>query len=102
MTIAEKLPETWLNLVEAKGHGVVDGEVLNRSEEADEYLLMGLRLAEGIELNRYERLAGRELSAERLTMLQPEGLIAPIGNSRLRATPAGMVVLNAVVADLAM
>jgi oxygen-independent coproporphyrinogen-3 oxidase len=96
------MPETWLNLVEARGHGVVDGEVLNRSQEADEFLLMGLRLAEGIELDRYERLAGRELSPERLATLQQEGLVAPIGNSRLRATPAGMVVLDAVVADLAM
>jgi hypothetical protein len=34
-------------------------------------------------------------------MLQGEGLVAPIGNSRLRATPAGMIVLDAVVADLA-
>ncbi len=102
VTIAEKMPEPWLNLVEAKGHGVVDGEVLNRSQEADEFLLMGLRLAEGIELDRYERLAGRELSPERLATLQQEGLVAPIGNSRLRATPAGMVVLDAVVADLAM
>ena len=101
VTVTEKTPETWLNLVEAKGHGVVDGEILNRSEEADEFLLMGLRLAEGIDLDRYERLAGRELSPERLTILQGEGLVTSIGNSRLRATPAGMVVLNAVVADLA-
>jgi putative oxygen-independent coproporphyrinogen III oxidase len=101
VTVTEKTPETWLNLVEAKGHGVIDGEILNRSEEADEFLLMGLRLAEGIDLDRYERLSGRELSPERLSILQGEGLIASIGNSRLRATPAGMVVLNAVVADLA-
>ncbi len=101
VTIAEKAPETWLNLVEAKGHGVVDGEILNRSEEADEFLLMGLRLAEGIDLDRYEKLSGQSLPAERLAILQGEGLVAPVGNSRLRATPAGMVVLNAVVADLA-
>ncbi|MEQ1950247.1 radical SAM family heme chaperone HemW [Mesorhizobium sp. CN2-181] len=101
VTVTEKTPETWLNLVEAKGHGVVDGEILNRSEEADEFLLMGLRLSEGIDLDRYERLSGRELSPERLSILQGEGLVASIGNSRLRATPAGMVVLNAVVADLA-
>ncbi|MBS3649091.1 coproporphyrinogen III oxidase [Pseudaminobacter sp. 19-2017] len=101
VTVAEKVPETWLNLVEARGHGVVDGEVLNRTEEADEFLLMGLRLVEGIDLDRYERLSGSGLSPERMSILQQEGLIAPVGNSRLRATPAGMVVLNAVVADLA-
>jgi len=101
VTITEKMPERWLSLVEARGHGIVDGEVLSREEEADEFLLMGLRLSEGVELDRYERLAGRGLSADRLAILQGEGLVAPIGNSRLRATPAGMVVLDAVVADLA-
>ena len=101
VTIAEKMPETWLNLVEAKGDGVTDGEMLTRSEEADEFLLMGLRLAEGIDLARYEQYAGRPLPSSRVSILQEEGLVAPVGNSRLRATPSGMIVLDAVVADLA-
>ncbi len=101
VTIAEKAPESWAGLVEAQSHGVVDGELLTRSEEADEFLLMGLRLAEGIDLARYERYSGRSLSTTRLATLQQEGLVASIGNSRLRATPAGMIVLDAVVADLA-
>jgi oxygen-independent coproporphyrinogen-3 oxidase len=101
VTITEKMPETWASLVEAKGQGVVDGEVLTRSEEADEFLLMGLRLTEGIDLTRFEAYAGRPLSSSRLAILQEEGLVAPVGNSRLRATPAGMIVLDAVVADLA-
>lgn len=101
VTVAEKMPETWANLVEAKGHGITGGEILTRSEEADEFLLMGLRLAEGIDLARYEMLSGRGFSPARLSVLQEEGLVAPIGNSRLRATPSGMIVLDAVVADLA-
>jgi oxygen-independent coproporphyrinogen-3 oxidase len=101
VTFTEKMPETWLSLVEAKGDGVVGGEVLTRAEEADEFLLMGLRLAEGIDLARYEDYAGRGLPPARLSILQEEGLVAPLGNSRLRATPAGMIVLDAVVADLA-
>jgi oxygen-independent coproporphyrinogen-3 oxidase len=101
VTVAEKMPETWANLVEARGHGVTGGEVLTRSEEADEFLLMGLRLAEGIDLARYEQLSGKGFSPARLSVLQEEGLVAPIGNSRLRATPSGMIVLDAVVADLA-
>jgi oxygen-independent coproporphyrinogen-3 oxidase len=101
VTIAEKMPENWADLVERKGHGIVDGEVLSRSEEADEFLLMGLRLVEGIDLERYERLSGRGLSSSRLSILQEEGLVSSIGNSRLRATPSGMIVLDALVADLA-
>src|SRR5690606_28710236 len=101
VTFTERLPERWLDLVELKGHGVIGGEVLTRSEEADEYLLMGLRLTEGIDLARYEALAGRPLSSRRISTLQDEGVVAPVGNSHLRATPAGMIVLDAVVADLA-
>ena len=48
-----------------------------------------------------EILAGRELPSARIALLQSEGLVAPIGNSRLRATASGMIVLDAVVADLA-
>jgi oxygen-independent coproporphyrinogen-3 oxidase len=101
VTFTEKMPETWANLVEARGHGVIGGETLTRSEEADEFLLMGLRLAEGIDLARYEQLSGWPLSSRRIATLQEESLVAPIGNSRLRATPAGMIVLDALVADLA-
>jgi putative oxygen-independent coproporphyrinogen III oxidase len=101
VTFTEKMPETWANLVEARGHGIVGGETLSRSEEADEFLLMGLRLAEGIDLVRYEQLSGRELEQARIAVLQDEKLVAPIGNHRLRATPAGMIVLDALVADLA-
>ncbi len=101
VTVTERMPETWANLVEAKGHDIVDGELLSRSEEADEFLLMGLRLVEGIDLTRYEALSGRALASDRLSVLQGEGLVAPVGNSRLRATAQGMIVLDAVVADLA-
>lgn len=101
VTFTEKHPETWLTLVEKRGSGVLGGELLTRSEEADEYLLMGLRLTEGIDVDRYEQLAGRPLDAERVADLREEGLLAPVGNSRLRATPSGMLVLDALVADLA-
>ena len=45
----EKRPETWLMRVEALGHGVITDDRLNSEERADEFLLMGLRLAEGID-----------------------------------------------------
>ena len=60
-TATEKRPEAWLMRVEANGHGVVTDDVLNREERADEFLLMGLRLAEGIDPRRYAALSGRAL-----------------------------------------
>ena len=48
-TATEKRPEAWLMRVEASGHGVITDDLLNSEERADEFLLMGLRLAEGID-----------------------------------------------------
>jgi len=94
-------PEEWVALVEQAGHGVVADEALARSEQADELLLMGLRLKEGIDRARFARLAGRDLAPERLAMLVGEGLVEELPDERLRATPLGFPVLDAIVADLA-
>ena len=63
-TATEKRPEAWLTRVESDGHGLVTDDVLTREETADEFLLMGLRLAEGIDPERYAALAGRPLDAD--------------------------------------
>ena len=100
-TATEKRPEAWLMRVEANGHGVVTDDRLNSEERADEFLLMGLRLAEGIDPRRYAALAGRSLDPDRIALLREEGAIAVDGDGRLRVTQAGFPVLDAVVADLA-
>jgi len=100
-TATEKVPEAWLDKVEMWGDGVVVDDVLAREEEADEMLLMGLRLAEGIDLARYRGLAGRSLDDARLADLMQHGMVEKLGGSRVRATRAGFFVLDAVVADLA-
>jgi putative oxygen-independent coproporphyrinogen III oxidase len=97
----EKRPEAWLMRVEANGHGVVTDDPLNSEERADEFLLMGLRLAEGIDPQRYQALSGRALDPRRIAVLREEGAIAVDENGRLRVTQAGFPVLDAVVADLA-
>jgi len=97
----EKRPEAWLMRVEANGHGIVTDDLLNREERADEFLLMGLRLAEGIDPRRYAVLSGRELDAGRIAVLREEGAIAVDPSGRLRVTQAGFPLLDAVVADLA-
>jgi putative oxygen-independent coproporphyrinogen III oxidase len=97
----EKRPETWLMRVEAAGHGVTTDDVLNSEERADEFLLMGLRLAEGIDPRRYQALSGRALDPQRIAVLRQEGAIVVDADGRLRVTQAGFPVLDAVVADLA-
>jgi putative oxygen-independent coproporphyrinogen III oxidase len=97
----EKRPEAWLMRVEANGHGVVSDDRLNSEERADEFLLMGLRLAEGIDPGRYAALSGRALDPRRIAILREEGAIVVDESGRLRVTQAGFPVLDAVVADLA-
>ena len=100
-TVTERRPEAWLMRVELIGHGVVGDDTLLRSQMADEFLLMGLRLAEGIEPARYERLAGRTLDPRRIKILEQEGAIELTSGGKLRVTQTGFPVLDAVVADLA-
>jgi oxygen-independent coproporphyrinogen-3 oxidase len=87
--------------VEARSHGLISDDLLTREERCDEFLLMGLRLAEGIDLARYAELAGRALDPARIAALHEHGLIETTAQGRLRVTLPGFPVLDAVVADLA-
>ena len=100
-TATEKRPEAWLMRVETQGHGLVSDDVLTREERSDEFLLMGLRLAEGIDIGRYTDVSGRPLDPARIAMLHEHGLVETTGEGRLRVTLPGFPVLDAVVADLA-
>jgi coproporphyrinogen III oxidase-like Fe-S oxidoreductase len=48
------MPETWLASVAEHGHGMSESEVTSTSEQADELLLMGLRLREGSRSGRWQ------------------------------------------------
>jgi oxygen-independent coproporphyrinogen-3 oxidase len=100
-TSTEKRPESWLMRVEANGHGVISDETLTRGEQADEYLLMGLRLTEGIDPQRYAAFSGHPLDEARIAALGAEGMVERTSDGRLRVTREGLPVLDAVVADLA-
>jgi oxygen-independent coproporphyrinogen-3 oxidase len=100
-TATEKRPESWLMRVESLGHGLVVDEALTREERADEYLLMGLRLAEGIDPKRFAEIAGRPLDQRRIAILRAEGAIETTRNGYLRVAQAAFPILDAVVADLA-
>ena len=100
-TATEKNPESWAERVEREGHGIIEREALGAEAEGDEFLLMGLRLREGIDPERYHALTGRMLDERRIRDLEADGFIARRPGSRLAVTPEGFPVLDAVVADLA-
>lgn len=100
-TAAHANPEEWWQAAMSGEHGLVERETLLAEEAGDEMLLMGLRLREGIDLKRYEKFSGRELNPARIEFLRSKGFVEMSSDRRLRATPAGFLVLDAVVADLA-
>lgn len=99
-TEAPKAPGAWLALVENDQAGELPRHLLHSDEHALEYLLMSMRLAEGLDIQRYQDLAEANLDAEKLLHLSQLGMITSNGK-RLRATPKGRMVLNAIIRDLA-
>ncbi|GJE11862.1 MULTISPECIES: radical SAM family heme chaperone HemW [Methylobacterium] len=100
-TVVERSPEAWLARVERDGHGIVETEALSAPDQADEFLVMGLRLMEGIDPARYAALKGRPLNGNRIGVLVADGLLERRPGGRIAATPRGAPVLNALVAELA-
>jgi putative oxygen-independent coproporphyrinogen III oxidase len=100
-TATERNPEGWLKRVESVGNGIVAHEALTPVEMGDEFLLMGLRLTEGIDPAQYQALAGTPLKPDRVASLIEDGLVASGEHERLRVTAAGFPVLDAIVGRLA-
>lgn len=98
-TEAWRQPNKWLEAVRQNGTGLRHVETINLPDQANEYLMMGLRLREGISNTRYKSLSGQSLSASRLTQLQEIGMIENSGDN-IKATDRGRVVLNAVLREL--
>jgi len=96
-----KSPEAWLDQVELQGHGIAGEEALSPRAMAEEYLLMGLRLSEGISLSRYAGIAGIPLSIERIRPLADLKFVEQPVPDRLRATAQGRPLLNSLIAALA-
>ena len=97
----EKSPEQWLAAVEENNHAMTERFILNPEEMGDEFLVMGLRLREGIDPARYKALSGRTLDPERIAFLRQHNLVQEFPDGRIAVTAEGFPVLDAVVADLA-
>lgn len=101
-TSTQREPETWLKAVEVRGHGYIEESVLDVVEQADEMLLMGLRITEGCDVERLSQLTGFAPSRTVIARLVGEGLLksdAPTG--RVVVTTQGRLVLDWVVTQLA-
>jgi oxygen-independent coproporphyrinogen-3 oxidase len=102
-TQRRRKPENWIEAVARNGHGIEQEEPLTPRERAVEAMLMGLRLAEGIDLDRIATLGERPIDdladGPAIERLAAQGLLKQDG-TRLCATDAGMPVLNAILGDI--
>jgi oxygen-independent coproporphyrinogen-3 oxidase len=101
-TVRHKKPENFLAAVTRNGHGIVEEEVLTREEAAHEALVMGLRLAEGIEPEALAQRLGVERIVDEAAVdhLAAHGLLERNGH-RLRTTDAGRLLLDSILAEIA-
>ena len=101
-TICERNPEAWRDLVGKQRHGFTEQTVLDRAEMADEALLMGLRLVEGLPLARLADIGGVRPSDEIIGALSRLGLLRhDTASDIIGATLEGRLVLDALVKELA-
>jgi len=102
-TLRHKKPENFLAAVERQGHGIAETSTLTPSDQAVEALLMGLRLAEGVDL----AVLGRRLGIAPTALIDPDklalhrklGLVRTDG-TRLIVNDSGMPLLDGLLGDL--
>ncbi|MGE3692196.1 MAG: radical SAM family heme chaperone HemW [Novosphingobium sp.] len=102
-TLRHRKPENWLNAIDLQGHGIAEEQNLTRTTQASEALLMGLRLAEGIDLAALSRRFGIPENS----LIDPAKLafyarknLAWRHNGRIGVTETGMPLLDALLGEL--
>ena len=100
-TQRRRKPENWLAAVDRNGHGLEVEEALEPRTRAVEALVMGLRLAEGVDLARIRAMSGLAdvVDARAVARLARQGLVRAEGE-RLIVSDAGMLVLDALLAEV--
>ncbi len=100
-TVRHKKPENWLAAVTRRGDGLAVEDALTPRDLATEALLMGLRLAEGVDLDRITAKSGIADPVDRdaVARLGALGLIRA-DPPRLTITEAGFPVLDAILREI--
>ncbi|MBW8785358.1 MAG: coproporphyrinogen III oxidase [Novosphingobium sp.] len=102
-TVRHRKPENWLAGIAAHGHGIAETRRLGVREQASEAMLMGLRLAEGVDLAAIAERFGLTETAlvepRKLAFYAVQGLVQRNGN-RIVVTEAGMPLLDALLGEL--
>jgi putative oxygen-independent coproporphyrinogen III oxidase len=98
-TATELSPLGWLDRVERDGTGETERVEVSAAERGEEYLMMGLRLSEGVDLGMLDQIGVARPDPGRIAPLMDLGFVEAEGD-RLRVTRAGQPLLNAILRDL--
>ena len=102
-TQRHKKPENFLSAIDRNMHAIAIEEQLDDASRATEALLMGLRLAEGIQLNQLSQKTG--IAADALLDFAAVERIAKLGliqrdYDKITVTPSGMPLLDAILPEI--
>jgi putative oxygen-independent coproporphyrinogen III oxidase len=102
-TARHKKPENFLAALRRSGHGIAEEQVLSPTEAADEALVMGLRLREGIDVDVIARRFGRSAVVDwpRVERLVRSGHLS-VDGARIALTPSGRLVLDHILGEIAV
>lgn len=98
-TTTELMPENWLNAAESDIGATIDAEIIDGTDQATEYLMMSLRLAEGSSLTRYQQLSNMRLNPQAIQNQKEMGFIEE-EKDHIFATTEGRKILNSVLQEL--
>lgn len=98
-TRTERNPEKWLQSIEMHSQALVEQNTLPLAMQAEEFLMMGLRLKEGISLKRLKDFSG--FTPNPVIMNDLKGMdLLNLSGDRLAATKQGFLVLNTLIRKL--
>lgn len=100
-TEAHLRPADYIDALHENGIGWLSETPLTQEEIADETLIMGLRVEEGVQIARLNALRAQPISTEALAWLEGQGFIA-ISDGRVRLTAAGKPLANKIAAEIAI
>ena len=98
-SIAQLRPKSYLDGVAQSGNGLVSREVLSADEERAERILMGMRLAEGLDLHHLQATTGLSIDTGALDRLLSQSLVERAGE-RIRLSPAGRIFADRISGEL--
>jgi oxygen-independent coproporphyrinogen-3 oxidase len=100
-TVRHRKPENFLSRLQRNGHGIVEEAALSASEAADEALVMGLRLGEGLDADAMATRFGFDTIVDwgKIDRLVESGHLTREG-SRIAPTAAGRLLLDHILAEI--